>query len=94
MYMVMDRTDFIMTTIIAGTTIIIGRGGDIFDIDLGILGLITTNLIISDGHPIALIMYIIPTMATTTIIVIMDRITIQIKNSMWQIAGGEVLRQG
>jgi hypothetical protein len=96
MYMAMDRTGFIMTIIIIGMTIIIARGGDIIDIDLGILGRIITSLIITDGHTTALIMPIIPIpiMATTPITITMDRVTTLIQNSMWQVADGEVLRQG
>ena len=96
MYMAMDRMGFIMTTIITGTTIIIDLGGDIIDIDLGILGLITMNPIIMDGHTTALIMHIIPIpiMATTLITIIMDRVTTQIQTSMWQVAGGEALQRG
>ena len=96
MYMAMDRTGFIMTIIITGMTIIIARGGDIIDIDLGILGRIITSLIITDGHTTALIMTIIPIpiMATTPITITMDRVTTLIQNSMWQVADGEVLRQG
>lgn|GEM_PF-2813543 len=92
----MDRTGFIMTIIITGMTIIIARGGDIIDIDLGILGRIITSLIITDGHTTALIMPIIPIpiMATTPITITMDRVTTLIQNSMWQVADGEVLRQG
>jgi hypothetical protein len=92
----MDRTGFIMTIIIIGMTIIIARGGDIIDIDLGILGRIITSLIITDGHTTALIMPIIPIpiMATTPITITMDRVTTLIQNSMWQVADGEVLRQG
>ena len=77
-------------------TIIIARGGDIIDIDLGILGRIITNLIITDGHTTALIMPIIPIpiMATTPITITMDRVTTLIQNSMWQVADGEVLRRG
>ena len=95
MYMAMDRMGFLMTTIITGTTIIIDLGGDIIDIDLGILGLITMNPIIMDGHTTALIMRIIPIpiMATTLITIIMDRVTTQIQNSMWQVADGEALQQ-
>ena len=96
MYMAMDRTGFIMTIIITGITIIIARGGDIIDIDLGILGRIITNLIITDGHTTALIMPIIPIpiMAITPITITMDRVTTLIQNSMWQVADGEVLRRG
>ena len=94
--MAMDRTGFIMTIIITGMTIIIARGGDIIDIDLGILGRIITNLIITDGHTTALIMPIIPIpiMATTPITITMDRVTTLIQNSMWQVADGEVFRRG
>ena len=94
--MAMDRTGFIMTIIITGMTIIIARGGDIIDIDLGILGRIITNLIITDGHTTALIMPIIPIpiMATTPITITMDRVTTLIQNSMWQVADGEALQQG
>ena len=96
MYMAMDRMGYTMITTITGTTIIIDLGGDIIDIDLGILGHITTSLIIMDGHTTALIMHIIPIpiMATTLITIIMDRVTTQIQKSMWQAAGGEVLQQG
>ena len=96
MYMAMDRTGFIMTIIITGMTIIIDRGGDIIDIDLGILGRIITSLIITDGHTTALIMPIIPIpiMATTPITITMDRVTTIIQNSMWQVADGEALQQG
>jgi hypothetical protein len=96
MYMAMDRTGFIMTIIITGMTIIIALGGNIIDIDLGILGRIITSLIITDGHTTALIMPIIPIpiMATTPITITMDRVTTLIQNSMWQVADGEVLRQG
>lgn len=92
----MDRTGFIMTIIITGMTIIIDRGGDIIDIDLGILGRIITSLIITDGHTTALIMPIIPIpiMATTPITITMDRVTTLIQNSMWQVADGEALQQG
>ena len=92
----MDRTGFIMTIIITGMTIIIARGGDIIDIDLGILGRIITSLIITDGHTTALIMPIIPIpiMATTPITITMDRVTTLIQNSMWQVADGEALQQG
>ena len=85
----MDRMGFIMITTITGTIIIIGLGGDITDIDLGILGRITTSLIIMDGHTTALIMHIIhiPIMATTPITIIMDRVTTQIQKSMWQASG-------
>ena len=94
--MAMDRTGFIMTIIITGMTIIIARGGDIIDIDLGILGRIITNLIITDGHTTALIMPIIPIpiMAITPITITMDRVTTLIQNSMWQVADGEALQQG
>ena len=76
MYMAMGRMVFTMIIIITGTTIIIALGGDIIDIDPGILGLITTSLIM-DGHTTALIMHIIliPIMAITLIIIIMDRVT-------------------
>jgi hypothetical protein len=96
MYMAMDRTGFIMTIIITGMTIIIALGGNIIDIDLGILGRIITSLIITDGHTTALIMPIIPIpiMATTPITITMDRVTTLIQNSMWQIADGEVLQKG
>ena len=96
MYMAMDRMGYTMITTITGTTIIIDLGGDIIDIDLGILGRTTTSLIIMDGHTTALIMHIIPIpiMATTLITIIMDRVTTQIQKSMWQAAGGEVLQQG
>ena len=94
--MAMDRTDFIMTIIITGMTIIIALGGNIIDIDLGILGRIITSLIITDGHTTALIMPIIPIpiMATTPITITMDRLTTLIQNSMWQVADGEALKQG
>ena len=46
----MGLTGIIMVTTITGTTIIIDLGGDIIDIALGILGLITMSLIITDGH--------------------------------------------
>ena len=80
MYMAMDRMGYTIITAITGTTIIIGLGGDIIDIDLGILGRTTTSLIIMDGHTTALIMHIIPIpiMATTLITIIMDRVTTQI----------------
>ena len=96
MYIAMGRMGFIMITTITGTTIIIDLGGDIIDIDLGILGRITTSLIIPDGHTTVLIMLIIPIpiMATTLIPVIMGRFTTKIQTSMWQVAGGEVLHQG
>jgi hypothetical protein len=96
MYMAMDRTNFIMTIIITGMTIIIALGGNIIDIDLGILGRIITSLIITDGHTTALIMPIIPIpiMATTPITITMDRVTTLIQNSMWQVADGEVLQKG
>jgi hypothetical protein len=96
MYMAMDRTGFIMTIIITGMTIIIALGGNIIDIDLGILGRIITSLIITDGHTTALIMPIIPIpiMATTPITITMDRVTTLIQNSMWQVADGEVLQKG
>ena len=86
----MDRMGFTMITTITGTTIIIDLGGDIIGIDLGILGRITTSLIIMDGHTTVLIMHIIPIpiMATTLITIIMDRVTIQIQTIMWQVAGG------
>ena len=92
----MGRMGFIMITTITGTTIIIDLGGDIIDIDLGILGRITTSLIIPDGHTTVLIMLIItiPIMATTLIPVIMGRVTTKIQTSMWQVAGGEALQQG
>jgi hypothetical protein len=92
----MDRTGFIMTIIITGMTIIIALGGNIIDIDLGILGRIITSLIITDGHTTALIMPIIPIpiMATTPITITMDRVTTLIQNSMWQVADGEVLQKG
>ena len=95
MYMAMDRTGFIMTIIITGMTIIIARGGDIIDIDLGILGRITTSLTITDGHTTALIMHIIliPIMDTTLITIITDRATTTtIQNSMWQVVDGEGLQ--
>ena len=90
----MDHTGFIMTIIITGTIIIIDLGGDIIDIDLGILGRITTSLIITDGHTTALIMHIIliPTMDTTLITIIMDRATTPIQTSMWQVSDGEGLQ--
>ena len=96
MYMAMDRMGYTMITTITGTTIIIDLGGDIIDIDLGILGRTTTSLIIMDGHTTALIMHIIPIpiMATTLITIIMDRVTTQIQTSMWQVAGGEALQRG
>jgi hypothetical protein len=96
MYMAMDRTDFIMTIIITGMTIIIALGGNIIDIDLGILGRIITSLIITDGHTTALIMPIIPIpiMATTPITITMDRVTTLIQKSMWQVADDEVLQKG
>ena len=97
MYMAMDRMGYTIITAITGTTIIIDLGGDIIDIDLGILGRTTTSLIIMDGHTTALIMHIIPIpiMATTLITVIMDRVTTtQIQTSMWQVAGGEALLLG
>ena len=77
MYMAMGRMGFTMIITITGTTIIIALGGDIIDIDPGILGLITTSPIIMDGHTSALIMYIIPIpiMAITLITIIMDRVT-------------------
>ena len=83
--MAMDRTDFIMTIIITGMTIIIALGGNIIDIDLGILGRIITSLIITDGHTTALIIPIIPIpiIATTPITITMDRVTTLIQNSMW-----------
>ena len=89
----MDPMGFIMITTIAGTTATIDRGGGIIDIDLGILGRITMSLIITDGHTIAHIMDIIPIpiMATIPIIIITDRVTIQIQKSMWQVADDEVL---
>jgi len=92
----MDRMGYTIITAITGTTIIIDLGGDIIDIDLGILGRTTTSLIIMDGHTTALIMHIIPIpiMATTLITIIMDRVTTQIQTSMWQVAGGEALQQG
>ena len=94
--MAMDLMVFTMTTTITGTTFIIDLGGDIIDINLGILGRITTSLIIMDGHTTALIMHIIhiPIMATTLITIIMDRVTTQIQKSMWRAAGGEALQQG
>jgi len=94
--MAMDRMGYTMITTITGTTIIIDLGGDIIDIDLGILGRTTTSLIIMDGHTTALIMHIIPIpiMATTLITIIMDRVTTQIQTSMWQVAGGEALQRG
>ena len=96
MYMAMARMGFIMTTIITGTTIIIDLGGDIIEIDLGILGLITMNPIITDGHTTALIMHIIliPIMVTTLITILIDRVTTLIQNSMWQVTDGEALQQG
>jgi hypothetical protein len=93
MYMAMGRMGFIIITTITGTTIIIDLGGDIIDIDPGILRRITTSLIIMDGHTTPLIMHIIPIMATTLITIIMDRVTTQIQNSMWQVADGEALQQ-
>ncbi len=92
--MAMDHMVFTMITTITGTTIIIDLGGDIIDIDLGILGRITMSLIIMDGHITALIMYIIliRIMATTLITIIMDRVTTQIQTSMWQVPGGEELQ--
>ena len=90
----MGRMVFTMIIIITGTTIIIALGGDIIDMDPGILGLITSCLIM-DGHTTALIMHIIhiPIMATTLITIIMDRVTTQIQTSMWQVLGGEELQQ-
>jgi hypothetical protein len=84
MFMAMGRMAFIMITTITGTIITIARGGDIIGIDLGILGRITTSLIITDGHTTAHIMHIIliPTMATTPTIIITDRVTTQIQNNM------------
>ena len=84
MFMAMNRMGFIMITTINGTTITIARGWDIIDIDLGILGHITTSLIITDGHTTAHIMHIIPIpiMASTLTIIITDRVTTQIQNSM------------
>jgi len=94
--MAMDRMGFTMITTITGTTIIIDLGGDIIGIDLGILGRITTSLIIMDGHTTVLIMHIIPIpiMATTLITIIMDRVITQIQTIMWQVAGGEALQHG
>ena len=94
--MAMDRMGFTMITTITGTTIIIDLGGDIIGIDLGILGRITTSLIIMDGHTTVLIMHIIPIpiMATTLITIIMDRVITQIQTIMWQVVGGEELQQG
>ena len=96
MYMAMDRMGYTIITAITGTTIIIDLGGDIIDIDLGILGRTTTSLIIMDGHTTALIMHIIPIpiMATTLITIIMDRVTTQIQTNMWQAPGDEELPQG
>lgn len=94
MYMDMDHTGFIMTIIITGTIITIDLGGDIIDIVLGILGRITTSLIITDGHTTALIIHIIltPIMDTTLTIIITDRATTPIQTSMWQVVGGEALQ--
>ena len=94
--MAMGRMVFTMITTITGTTIIIDLGGDIIDIDLGILGRITTSLIIMDGHITAIIIRIIliPIMATTLITIIMDRVTTQIQTNMWQAPGDEELPQG
>lgn len=94
--MAMDRMGYTMIITITGTTIIIDLGGDIIGIDLGILGRITSSLIIMDGHTTVLIMHIIPIpfMATTLITIIMDRVTTQIQTIMWQVAGGEALQQG
>ena len=96
MYMAMGRMGFTMIITITGMTIIIALGGDITDISPGILGLIITSLIIMGGHTTALIMHIIliPIMATTLITIIIDRVTTQIQNNMWQVAGGEALPQG
>ena len=87
---------FTMITTITGTSIIIDLGGDIIGIDLGILGRITTSLIIMDGHTTVLIMHIIPIpiMATTLITIIMDRVITQIQTIMWQVVGGEALQHG
>ena len=92
--MAMGRMVFTMITTITGTTIIIDLGGDIIDIDLGILGRIITSHIIMDGHITALIMHIILIliMATTLITIIMDQVTTQIQTSMWQVPGGEELQ--
>jgi len=92
----MDRMGFIMTTIITGTTIITDPGGGITDIDLGVLGRISTNLIITDGHTMAIIMVIILIliMDTIHIIIITNRVTTKIQTSMWQVADGEALQQG
>ena len=94
--MAMDRMGYTIITAITGTTIIIDLGGDIIDIDLGILGRINTSLITMDGHITGFIIHIIliPIMATTLITIIMDRVTTQIQTSMWQVAGGEALQQG
>ena len=94
--MAMDRMVFTIITTITGTTIIIDLGGDIIDIDLGILGRINTSLITMDGHITGFIIHIIliPIMATTLITIIMDRVTTQIQTSMWQVAGGEALQRG
>ena len=94
--MAMDRMVFTMITTITGTTFIIDLGGDIIGIDLGILGRITTSLIIMDGHITAIIIHIIliPIMATTLITIIMDRVTTQIQTNMWQAPGDEELPQG
>lgn len=84
MYMAMDRMGFIMITTIIGTTIIIGRGGDIIDIDLGILGRITTSLIITGGRITAIttLITLITTTDTTPITILTDRVTTQIQISM------------
>ena len=94
MYMAMGRMGFTMIITITGTTIFIALGGDITDIDTGILGLTTTSLIIMDGRTSALIMHIILIliMATTLITIIMDQVTTQIQTSMWQVPGGEELQ--
>mgnify|MGYP001176361086 CR=1 FL=1 len=94
--MAMDHTGFFMTIIITGTIITIALGGDIIDIELGIIGHITTSLIITDGHTSALIMHLIliSIMATTPITNITDRITTPIRNSMLQLADGVELQQG
>ena len=92
--MAMDRMVFTMITTITGTTFIIDLGGDIIGIDLGILGRITTSLIIMDGHITAIIIHIIltPIMDTTLTIIITDRATTPIQTSMWQVVGGEALQ--
>ena len=92
--MAMDRMVFTMITTITGTTFIIDLGGDIIDIVLGILGRITTSLIITDGHTTALIIHIIltPITDTTLTTIITDRATTPIQSSMWQVVGGEALQ--